>query len=55
MSSFLLLMASVPAYAVDTAPQAKQSGSWMGGLAALIFFAGVAVASFMAPKRTHKD
>jgi len=55
ISSFLLLMMAVPAFAIDNAPPVKESGSWMGGIASIVLVLGVAVVSFIAPKRTNKD
>lgn len=52
-TSFCLMMVAVPAFAVEPAPETKQGGAWVGGLASILFLIGIGVASFIAPKRSH--
>lgn len=55
LSSLCVLAAASPAWAVDRAPSAQESGGWVSILGIIVLTVGVAVGSFMSPRRSHLD
>lgn len=55
IASFLVLAWSSPVWALAQADTAKESGSWKGIAAGILFLIAIAFGSFMSPKRGHQD
>lgn len=55
LSSLPMVVLAVPAYAVETAPSAKDSGGWISIVAMIVLLLAVAVGSFLSPRRSHLD
>ncbi|XAL98377.1 hypothetical protein OT109_12410 [Phycisphaeraceae bacterium D3-23] len=55
LSSLLMVGLAVPALGLDRAPQAKESGNWLSVVAVIVLALGLAVGSFLSPRRSHLD
>ncbi|MEM9416251.1 MAG: hypothetical protein AAGA29_12360 [Planctomycetota bacterium] len=55
LSSLLMVGLTMPAFGLERAPQAKESGGWLSVLALFVLAIGLAVGSFLSPRRSHLD